>query len=545
MPSSPTQPVGADLPTQQPPLMEMRHISKRFDATQALDDVSLALHAGEVHALIGENGAGKSTLIKIMTGVYRPDAGDILLDGKPVHIRNSQEAQALGVAAIYQEPMVYPDLNVAENIFISHADRGAIVNWRKMYADAEEILAKLGVRLDVRMQARGLTLAAQQAVEIAKAISLKVRVLIMDEPTASLSEHEVAQLFSLVRSLCQEGVAVLFIGHRLEEVFRIADRITVLRDGRWISSRLRAEATNENVILDMVGRDVNEFFARSEATSRGERTDPLLSVRNLGKKGVFHDINFDVYRGEVLGLAGLIGSRRTDVGLALFGIEPAGAGEIVVEGRAHRIRSPGEAMKLGIAYATEDRRQFGLSMPMSIAANISLPVLSDYLNRVGLVRQEKEIATADKFRERLAIRAPSVLAEAARLSGGNQQKVMLSKWLNVNPKLLILDEPTRGIDVGAKVEVHDMINDLAKQGLAVILISSDLPEVLAMSDRVLVMREGRQMAIFDRSEATEQSVMAAAMGQPVRPSSISPPPQPGPQSSMLPKEALNHEGEDG
>jgi len=492
--------------------MEMRHISKRFDATQALDDVSLALYGGEVHALIGENGAGKSTLIKIMTGVYRPDAGEILLDGKPVHIRNSQEAQALGVAAIYQEPMVYPDLNVAENIFISHADRGAIVNWRKMYADAEEILGKLGVRLDVRMQARGLTLAAQQAVEIAKAISLKVRVLIMDEPTASLSEHEVTQLFSLVRSLCKEGVAVLFIGHRLEEVFRIADRITVLRDGKWISSRLRAEATNENVIRDMVGRDVSEFFAKS----RSERGDLLVSVRNLGKKGVFHDINFDVYRGEVLGLAGLIGSRRTDVGLALFGIEPADTGEILVEGRAQKIRSPREAMELGIAYATEDRRQFGLSMPMSIAANISLPVLSDYLNRAGLVRQEKEIATADRFRERLAIRTPSVLAEAARLSGGNQQKVMLSKWLNVNPKLLILDEPTRGIDVGAKVEVHEMINDLARQGLAVIMISSDLPEVLAMSDRVLVMREGRQMAIFNRSEATEETVMAAAMGEVVQ-----------------------------
>ena len=494
------------------PLMEMRHISKRFDATQALDDVSLTLYGGEVHALIGENGAGKSTLIKIMTGVYRPDAGDILLDGKPVQVRNSQEAQTLGVAAIYQEPMVYPDLNVAENIFISHADRGPVVRWGKMYADAEEILDKLGVRLDVHMPARGLTLAAQQAVEIAKAISLKVRVLIMDEPTASLSEHEVTQLFALVRSLCNQGVAVLFIGHRLEEVFRIADRITVLRDGRWISSRLRTEATNENVIRDMVGRDVSDFFAKGKS----ERGDLLISVRNLGKKGIFEDINFDVYRGEVLGFAGLIGSRRTDVGLALFGIEPADTGEILVAhraGTAHKIRSPGEAMELGIAYASEDRRQFGLAMPMSIAANISLPVLSEYLSPLGLLRRRQEIGTAEKFRERLAIRTPSVLAEVARLSGGNQQKVMLSKWLNVNPKLLILDEPTRGIDVGAKVEVHDMINDLAKQGIAVIMISSDLPEVLGMSDRVLVMREGRQMAILDRSEATEESVMAAAMGQ--------------------------------
>ena len=497
------------IPTTTTPVMEMRNISKRFDATQALDNVSLQLYPGEVQAVIGENGAGKSTLIKIMTGVYRPDAGDILLDGRAAQIRNSQEAQALGVAAIYQEPMIYPDLNVAENIFISHADRGPIVRWGKMYADAEEILGKLGVRLDVRMPARGLTLAAQQAVEIAKAISLKVRVLIMDEPTASLSEHEVTQLFILVRSLCSQGVAVLFIGHRLEEVFRIADRITVLRDGKWISSRLRAEATSENVIRDMVGRDVSEFFAKGKS----QRGDLLISVRNLGKEDAFQGVTFDVYRGEVLGFAGLIGSRRTDVGLALFGIEPADTGEILVEGKAHKIRSPGEAMRLGIAYASEDRRQFGLSMPMSIAANISLPVLSDYLSPMGLVRQGKEIATAERFRERLAIRTPSVLAEAARLSGGNQQKVMLSKWLNVNPKLLILDEPTRGIDVGAKVEVHQMINDLAKQGIAVIMISSDLPEVLGMSDRVMVMREGRQMAIFDRAEATEESVMAAAMGQ--------------------------------
>ena len=291
-------------PDQKPPLMEMRHISKRFDATQALDDVSLTLYGGEVHALIGENGAGKSTLIKIMTGVYRPDTGDILLDGKPVQIRNSQEAQTLGVAAIYQEPMVYPDLNVAENIFISHADRGPVVRWGKMYEDAEEILGKLGVKLDVRMPARGLTLAAQQAVEIAKATSLKVRVLIMDEPTASLSQHEVTNLFRLVRSLTTQGVAVLFIGHRLEEVFDIADRITVLRDGKWISSRPRAEVTHDRVIRDMVGRDVKDFFAKGKTT----RGNLLASVRNLGKEDIFAGVSFDVYRGEVLGLAGLIGA---------------------------------------------------------------------------------------------------------------------------------------------------------------------------------------------------------------------------------------------
>ena len=494
------------------PVMEMRHISKSFDATQALEDVSLSLYSGEVHAVIGENGAGKSTLIKIMTGVYQPDLGEIVLDGKPVGIRNSQEAQTHGVAAIYQEPMVYPDLNVAENIFISHQDRGPVMRWGKMYADAEAILAKLDVRLDVRMPARGLTLAAQQAVEIAKAISLKVRVLIMDEPTASLSSHEVAQLFQLVRSLCNQGVCVLFIGHRLEEVFQIADRVTVLRDGRWISSRLRSEVTTDMVIRDMVGREVKDFFAKG-ATRRG---DILLSVRNLGKENVFQGVNFDVYRGEVLGFAGLIGSHRTDVALALFGVEPADTGEIIIDNKPQRIHSPQDALRAGIAYATEDRRKLGLSLPMSIASNISLPMLNRYTNALGLLRQREEISTAEKFRQRLTIRTPSVLMPVEKLSGGNQQKVMLSKWLNADPRLLILDEPTRGIDVGAKAEVHHMMNELASQGMAVIMISSDLPEVLAMSDRVLVMREGRQMGIFDRYEATEERIMAAAMGQAVQ-----------------------------
>jgi rhamnose transport system ATP-binding protein len=491
------------------PVLEMRHVFKRFDMTQALDDVSLDIYPGEIHALVGENGAGKSTLIKIITGIYRPDLGELRLDSQPVTVSNSQEAQALGIAAIYQEPMIFPDLNVAENIFISHQDRGPVVRWGKMYRDAEDILSKLDVHLDVRMSARGLTLAAQQAVEIAKAISLNVRVLIMDEPTASLSAHEVTQLFQLVRSLRSQGVAILFIGHRLEEVLSIADRVTVLRDGKKISSRLREEVTPEQVIRDMVGRDVEDFFWKAD-TERGEL---LLSVRDLGRQNVFHDINFDVYRGEVLGFAGLIGSRRTDVGLALFGIEPADSGEIILEGTRRRIHSPGEALRLGIAYATEDRRQLGLNMTMSMVANVTLPTLTSYLNPLGLIRRRAEISTAEEFRERLSIRTPSVQADVERLSGGNQQKVMLSKWLNAGPKLLILDEPTRGIDVGAKAEVHEMISDLAARGLGVILISSDLPEVLAMSDRILVMREGRQMGIFEHTDATEERVMTAAMGQ--------------------------------
>ena len=487
----------------------MEHISKRFDATQAVEDVSLALYPGEVHALIGENGAGKSTLIKIMTGVHRPDSGTILLDGRAVHINNSQEAQGFGIAAIYQEPMVFPDLNVAENIFISHRSRGMVVNWGQMFRDAEKILAQLDVKLDVRMPARGLTLAAQQAVEIAKAISLQVRVLIMDEPTASLSAHEVDQLFKLVNALRGQGVSILFIGHRMEEVFRIADRITVLRDGKLISSRPRSEVKRDQVIREMVGREVGDFFAKTEV-SRGAR---LMTVRNLGREGVFTGVNFDIYQGEVLGFAGLIGARRTDVGLAIFGIDPADSGEIEFDGKPVRIQSAEQAMKLGIVYVTEDRRGLGLSLPMPIVTNISLPTLRRYLNGLGLVRRSAEQETAEAYRDQLMIRTPSVGLEVGKLSGGNQQKVMLSKWLNARPRLLILDEPTRGIDVRAKAEVHHIINDLAAQGLSIILISSDLPEVLAMSDRVLVMREGRQMGIFDRSEATQEAVMTAAMGQ--------------------------------
>ena len=491
------------------PILEIRGIAKRFDATQALEDVSLTLRPGEIHALLGENGAGKSTLIKIMTGVHQPDRGQLLLAGQPVTIRNAAEAQRLGIAAIYQEPLLFPDLNVAENIFISHQDRGAVVGWREMFQEAEKILAELGMTLDVRKPARGLTLAAQQSVEIAKAISLNVRVLIMDEPTASLSAHEVQELFKLVRDLRRQGVAILFVSHRMEEVFEIADQITVFRDGRLISTRTRLEATPQRAIADMVGREIDLTKARTSCA----RDEVVLSVADLGRQGVFEGVSFELHRGEVLGFAGLIGAGRTDVGLALFGIEPATSGTIAIGGKPVSVRSARDGMNLGIAYVSEDRRQLGLVLPISIFANITLPVLRRYLNGLGLVRTGQERQTADAFKTRLAIRTPSVDLEVAKLSGGNQQKVMLSKWLNTNPSVLILDEPTRGVDVGSKAEVHTIIGQLAAEGIGVIVISSDLPEVLVLSDRVLVMREGKQMAILHRSEANEETVMTAAMGQ--------------------------------
>lgn len=496
---------------QSAPVLQIKHVSKRFDTTQALDDVSLSLYPGEIHALLGENGAGKSTLIKIMTGIHPPDEGEMLLNDKPVTVRSSVEAQRNGIAAIYQEPMIFPDLSVAENIFISHGDRGFIVNWRSMQQEAQKILSKLDIRLDVGAPARGLTLAAQQAVEIAKAISLQVRVLIMDEPTASLSAHEVKQLFMLARTLRDQGVSILFISHRLDEVFELCDRVTVFRDGKHISTEPIANVTRDGLIRDMVGRKMEDFFAKTQV----QRGDLLMSVRGLGKELAFHNVNFDIYKGEVLGFAGLVGARRTDVGLALFGVEPADEGEIMFDSKPVKIKSPEHALATGIAYVTEDRRALGLTMPMSITSNITLPVLKRYLTRLGLIRTSAEQTTAEEFRKRFTIRTPSVLAQVAKLSGGNQQKVMLSKWLNTHPQLLILDEPTRGIDVGAKADVHHMVNELAAQGMAVILISSDMPEVLAMSDRILVMREGRQMGIFARAEATQERILGAAMGQTV------------------------------
>jgi len=492
------------------PILEMRGISKSFGQTRALDDVSLALAPGEIHALLGENGAGKSTLIKIMTGVHQPSSGEILVDGAAATIRGTQAAQGLGIAAIYQEPMVFPDLDVAENIFISHRDRGAVMNWGRTRSDARKLIERLGVSMDVTRPASGLTLAEQQTVEIARALSLDVRVLIMDEPTASLSAHEVDQLMAIARALAGQGVAVVYISHRLEEVFRLADRVTVMRDGRHISTRPMAEVTSETLISEMVGRDASEFFARAGGHAR---PDVALSARGLGRTGAFQGVNFELRAGEVLCFAGLVGARRTDVGLALFGVAPATEGEIEIAGAPARIASPADAMARGLAYVSEDRRKLGLAMPMSIAANITLPVLGRYLGGFGLVRHEAERETAERFRRRLNIRTSDVESPVGALSGGNQQKVMLAKWLNTEPRVLILDEPTRGIDVGAKAEVHAMIHELAAQGVAIIVISSDLPEVLALGDRILVMREGRQMGVFDGAEATQEAVIRLATGQ--------------------------------
>jgi rhamnose transport system ATP-binding protein len=491
------------------PVLEMSGVTKTFGSTQAMVDVSLALYPGTVHALVGENGAGKSTLIKTMTGIHRPSSGTIRVGGQPVNFAGTGDAQRAGVAAIYQEPMVFPDLTVAENIFISHQSRPQLINWTAMNDEAAAIIARLGVSLDPTRPASELTLAEQQTVEIARALSLDVRVLIMDEPSASLSDHEVQRLFGIARSLRDQGVAVLYISHRLDEIFALSDTVTVMRDGRHISTRPTRETTQEAMIAEMVGRDMAGRFARMPSLATG---DTRLRVSGLGRTGAFRDISFHVQAGEVVCLSGLVGARRTDVGLALFGVAPADRGTVEIDGTAVTITGPRQAQSLGIAYVSEDRRKMGLALEESIAANITLPMLDAYANRWGIIDRVREMADALDYRKKLQIKAASMGARVGTLSGGNQQKVMLAKWLNTQPKILIVDEPTRGIDVGAKAEVHQIIRDLAAKGVAVIVISSDLPEVLSLADRVLVMREGRLVGEFPGEDATEQAVMRVAVG---------------------------------
>jgi rhamnose transport system ATP-binding protein len=490
------------------PVLSVVDVAKSFGPTLALNGVSMDLAAGEIHALVGENGAGKSTLIKLMAGLYRPDTGHLAVDGELVDLRSPADAQSLGIACIYQEPLVFPDLTVSENIFMGQGDGGRFVHWRDMHARAREILGQLEVDVDPRTAASQLTVAGQQAVEIAKAMSRQVRVLIMDEPTAALSAHEVERLFRQVRRLAASGVAILFVSHRLDEVFQLSDRITVLRDGRHISTRPVADVTEVSLIRDMVGRELSDFFRRVAH----EPGDVALSVESLGREGAFEDISFAVRSGEVLGFAGLVGSGRTEVAEALFGVRPADAGIIRREGEVVDIRTPRDAMARGIAYVSEDRRRVGLSLPQSVTANISLPGLRKFVSRWRLVDRTAERRAADVYRQRLRITSPSLLTPVGHLSGGNQQKVMLAKWLETKPSVMIFDEPTRGIDVGTKADVHELVGELARAGVAVILISSDLPEVLAMSDRVLVMREGRQMGIFAGTDLEQERIMTAAVG---------------------------------
>ena len=487
---------------------ELRGISKRFGATQALADVSLDLLPGEIHALVGENGAGKSTLVKILAGIHQPDSGTILLDGQPIQIGGPAEARAIGIAVVHQEPRLFPDLTVAENVFLGHAPAGRLgsIDWGATRRAAAALFAQLDVQFDVNAPVRGLSMADQQLIEIAKSLSVEARVLVLDEPTASLSSHEVERLFAIVRRLRDRGVSILFVSHRLDEVFALCDRATVFRDGRHVVTMATADLTTADLVRHMVGRAVT-LFPKIE-TPLG---DTLLEVDGLTKVGSFRDVSFAVRSGEIVGFAGLVGAGRTEVARVLFGIDRRDAGVVRLGGVPVAFGSPSAALTAGIAYVPEDRHQDGLVLDFTIAQNVTLPILPRLFPRL-LLRSSVERSVATDQTRQFNVRMTGVDQLVGALSGGNQQKVVLAKWLASKPRVLILDEPTRGIDIGAKVEVHRIISELAASGLGIILISSDLPEVLAMSDRILVMHEGRIAAEIPRNRATEERVMYAATG---------------------------------
>jgi rhamnose transport system ATP-binding protein len=491
------------------PVLALEGVSKSFGAVRALRSVSLALYAGEVHALAGENGAGKSTLIKTLAGVHRPDEGTVLLDGKPVEFAGPADARDAGVAVIYQEPTLFPDLSVAENIFMGRQPKRSLgrVDHRAVHDSAVALFNRLGVAMDPERPARGLSIADQQLVEIAKALSFDARVLIMDEPTAALTGSEVARLFAVVRTLREQGAAVLFISHRLEEVFELCQQVTTLRDGAWVASEPVEGLTESDLVQRMVGRTLDELYPKQD-TAVG---DVALEVSRLTREGVFTDISFTVRSGEIVGLAGLVGAGRSEVARAVFGVDRWDAGSVTVGGRTLRPGSPSLAMAAGLALVPEDRRAQGLVMEMTIERNIGLSGLKA-TSRAGLMSRRAERDRALDWATKLQVKYARLGDLVGTLSGGNQQKVVLAKWLATNPSVLIVDEPTRGIDVGTKAEVHRLLSNLAAEGVAVLMISSDLPEILGMADRVLVMHEGRIAAEIPRAEATEQSVMAAATG---------------------------------
>jgi rhamnose transport system ATP-binding protein len=497
------------------PILELENISKNFPGVRALDNVRFSMEAGEVHALLGENGAGKSTLIKIISGVYKPDAGTIHFDGQPIVFNNPREAQAHGIATIYQELSLYPELTVAENIFMGHAPKRSIgpfklVDWNTINTRAQEILASLNIHdMDVRRKVGSLNVGNRQRVEIAKALSINARVLIMDEPTAALTEADVERLFDIVRLLKQRGVGIIYISHRLQEVFELADRVTVLRDGQYVNTKLVSETREPELVSMMVGRTIDNLFPKLP----GNPSKTVLEVRSLNRAPTTQNISFTVRAGEIVGMAGLVGSGRSELAQVIFGITPADSGDILIDGQKVNIRGPGQAVKLGIAYVPEDRGTQGLIRQMNIRENASLAVLRS-LSRASFINFGGERTLARDSIKQMSIRAYSAEQIVNKLSGGNQQKVVISKWLASKPKLLIMDEPTRGIDVGAKSEIHRLMSELAvQQGLAVLMISSELPEVLGMSDRVLVMREGRLVAEFTREEATQERVVTAMMSE--------------------------------
>jgi ribose transport system ATP-binding protein len=492
------------------PFLELRAIVKRFPGVVALNGVSLELRAGEVHALLGENGAGKSTLIKTISGVYQPDAGEIRVDGRPITIRNPYAAQTLGISTIYQEFTLAPDMTVAENIFLGREPLRiralSIIDRRQLVRRARELLASLDLQIDPEASVRDLGVAQQQMVEIVKALSLDARLIIMDEPTATLTAHEIDRLFEAVRRLRQRGVAIVYVSHRLDEVEALCDRATILRDGAYVATMPVASTSIDEMIRLMVGRDLKDKFPKT-AMAPGEE---LLRVEELTRKGVLHGVSFSVRRAEIVGIAGLVGSKRTETARAIFGVDPIDSGRIFVRGEQVNIRTPSDAIAHRIALVPEDRKRQGIFPPLSIRENVVLSAL-ERCSRHGLLDMRKETQRAEAFVSSLRVATTDVGKRVLDLSGGNQQKVVIAKWLNTEAELFLFDEPTRGIDVGGKIEVYRLMNELLSRGAGIVMISSELPEILGLSDRILVMRDGRICGEFDRGIATEETILNCAL----------------------------------
>ena len=488
--------------------LEIRSVSKAFPGTQALDEVSLSVRKGEVHAILGENGAGKSTLMLILAGVHQKDSGEILLEGKPIEIRNTHRAQQLGISMVHQDLSLAPPLSVAENMFANRQPLNSLglIDRTRLFQQTREALAPFELNIDPRIAVRDLSVALQQVVEIATALSRSAKVLILDEPTSALTEHETAILFRTIRRLCEQGVSILYISHKLSEVKEIADRFTVLRDGKVVDTLDTKDASQDDIVRMMVGRDLGHYFPDMGHVEE----ECLFEVRDLSGHN-FNSVSFKLYRGEVLGLAGLAGAGRTDMARAVFGAEPLTSGEIYLHGKRVQIHSPADAVTLGIGYVPEDRKEAGLFLSLTVRENTIAASLKQFSGVIFMDHRQALAAAADMVRN-LDIKTPSLQQQVMNLSGGNQQKVMLAKWLVIKPKVLIVDEPTRGVDVGVKADVHRLLRDLANQGVGVIMISSELPEVLGMSDRILVMREGRIVGEVLHAEATEERVMSYAAG---------------------------------
>jgi len=496
------------------PILEVKDITKYFPGIKALDGVHLCIRPGEVHALIGENGAGKSTLVKILTGVYTITSGQVYLDNRPIEFRNAIEAQEAGIAAIHQEASMFPELSVTENIYMGHHLRNpktGMIDWKSMKSSTRELLKKMDLTIQPDTLVKNLGVAQRHMVEIAKALSLDARVVIMDEPTSALTLREVEDLYKIVRQLKKAGKAIIFISHKFDEIFEICDYFTVLRDGKYIGEGKVADTTVNNIIRMMVGRSLDQLFPKADAEV-GKR---VLEVRGLSQIGYFKDISFTLNEGEILGFFGLVGAGRSELMRTIFGIDPLSAGQVLLDGKPIALSSPKKAMQQGIAFVPEDRQTQGIVLGLSIAKNITLPQI-DAVSRAGVLNAGRERSLTEEYGTAMEIRAAGWQVDADTLSGGNQQKVVLAKWLATRPRILILDEPTKGIDVATKAAVHKLVSDLAADGIAVIMVSSELPEVLGMSDRIFVMSEGRITAEFTRDEADSDEIMKAATGHSVQ-----------------------------